>query len=85
MTAETRNGDRIQAWQDRLTTDELAEVERIDSMPLRMGLGYLLVRIMRHEESVAPTPVWHTWVASLLGGGGIVGLIKAASELGFTL
>ncbi len=84
MTAEPGNGDRVQAWQDRLTTDELTEVERIDGMPLRMGLGYILVRLMRHEVSVTPPPMWHGWVASLLGGGGIVGLIKVASEIGFT-
>ena len=82
MTAE--NGDRVTAWRDNLTTDEQVEVDRVDAMPFRMGLGYLLVRMMRHEAAPGPLP-WRSVLLQLLGTGGIVGILKAASEMGFTL
>ena len=49
------NGNRVQAWKDTLSSDELNDVMRLEGMPTNMAVAYVYVefrRAMSQKRSV---------------------------------
>jgi hypothetical protein len=47
VATEPLNGNRVQAWKDTLSSDELIEVQRLESMPPQMAVAYVYVEFKR--------------------------------------
>lgn len=66
MPEQPMNGNRMQAWLDTLSRDELFEVQRLQDMPTDMRLLYIYIDFKRQIAGKRST--WQHVGAGLSGG-----------------
>lgn len=78
--APTKPNGAMEAYKLTLTTEEFAEVERLESYSVPMQIMVLRVEQMRHERKVPP--VWRNRVATFItaAGGAAVGVASENAD-----